>query len=121
MGGLTTALLFKDEVPAAREAMTTAVPLILGYDLGFRFADAAALLAVLEDRTEATAKMLGYCDVANAAHNRVRKLNEVTARDMVMRRLTATENPANVEQGIREGALLSDSEAYRQVLMVAAA
>jgi predicted ATPase/DNA-binding winged helix-turn-helix (wHTH) protein len=117
LAGLSTALLFRQQVPAAREALTTAVPLILRYDLAFRYADSVALLCALEGRTETAARMLGYGEAAGRAHGEdQRDRNEATARNKVLERLAATENPANVERWMREGALLTDAEAYRQAL-----
>jgi predicted ATPase/DNA-binding winged helix-turn-helix (wHTH) protein len=115
---LTTALLFKGDCAAVRETFALAVPLILHYGLGFGYACSAALLAVLEERTDAAARMLGYSDAAFIAHGAdARDPKEMTARDMVIKRLAASEDPVKVQQWMREGASLSDAEAYGQALM----
>ena len=114
---MTTSLLFKNDVGAAREAFVVAAPLILRYDLGFRYADTAALLAALEGRMDTAARMLGYSDAAFAAHaDDARDPNEATARGKVMQRLSETQPAADIERWMREGMRLSDEDAYRLAL-----
>lgn len=57
--------------------------------------------------------MPGYADAVCLARDEVRRdRNETTSRNKVIERLTATD----VDRWMREGAMLTDGEAYGQVL-----
>lgn len=116
LGGLTTASLFNGDSTTARDALTKATPLILHYDLGYRYAYTSALLAALENRLEPAVRMIGYGDNAHATHGRnAPDQNEATARARVTQRLTSMD-PTTVERWLHEGALMTDADAYRQIL-----
>lgn len=119
VGSLATALLFKAEPVAARQALARAAPLIVRYDLGFRYAATAALLAAHEGRWEAAAQLLGYGAAAAAAHGvDADRPTEVMAREHALQRLAAHARPDELEAWKHQGSFLSIEEAYRLALAV---
>jgi hypothetical protein len=117
LGSLATALLFKPDTAAAREALTTAAPLIVRFDLGARYAATAALLAAQEDRMQAAARLLGYGDAAFVAHDLDAYVPaELRARELTMQRLAAGADMKDIEGWKRSGASLTVEEAYRLAL-----
>ncbi len=114
LASLATALLFKSEAAAAREALIMAAPLIVRYDLGARYAATAALLAAQEGRLPAAAQLLGYGDAAFDAHGvDAHDPAELRARDLTAQRLAASATEAEINRWKREGASLTVEEAYR--------
>jgi hypothetical protein len=119
VGSLATALLFKADPVAARQALAHAAPLIVRYGLGFRYAATAALLAAHEERWEVSAQLLGYGAAAAAAHGvDADRPTEVMARDQALQRLAAHARPDEVEAWKRQGGSLSVEEAYRLALAI---
>jgi hypothetical protein len=119
VGTLATALLFKADPASARQALAQAVPLIVRYGLGFRYAATAALLATHEQRWEAAAQLLGYGAAAAAAHGvGADRPTEVMARDQALQRLAAHARPDQIEAWKRQGGSLSVEEAYRLALSI---
>jgi hypothetical protein len=117
LGSLATALLFKADTAAAREALARAAPLIVRFDLGARYAATAALLAAQEDRMQAAARLLGYGDAAFVAHDLDAYLPaELRARELTMQRLSASARDSDIEEWKRRGASLTVEEAYRLAL-----
>jgi hypothetical protein len=117
LGSLATALLFKPDTAAAREALTTAAPLVVRFDLGFRYAATAALLAAQEGRLQVAARLLGYGDAAFVAHGLdAHRPTELRARDLTMQRLAASADQNVIEEWKRSGASLTVEEAYRLAL-----
>jgi predicted ATPase/DNA-binding winged helix-turn-helix (wHTH) protein len=117
VGTLATALLFRADPVAARQALAQAVPLIVRYGLGFRYAATAALLAAHEGRWEASAQLLGYGAAAAAAHGvDAHRPTEVMARDQALQRLAAHARPDELEAWRRQGSSLSVEDAYRLAL-----
>jgi predicted ATPase/DNA-binding winged helix-turn-helix (wHTH) protein len=113
LASLATALLFKSEAAAARDALATAVPLIVRYDLGARYAATAALLAVKEERPTAAARLLGYGDAAFVAHDvDAHDPAELKARNLALEWLRSVATAGEIEQWMREGAQFSTEEAY---------
>lgn len=119
VGTLATALLFKADPAGARQALARAVPLIVRYGLGFRYAATAALLAAHEGRWKASAQLLGYGAAAAAAHGvDADRPTEVMARDHALQRLAAHSGPDEVEAWKHQGSSLSIEEAYRLALVI---
>jgi predicted ATPase/DNA-binding winged helix-turn-helix (wHTH) protein len=119
VGTLATALLFKADPAGARQALAQAVPLIVRYGLGFRYAATAALLAAHERRWKASAQLLGYGAAAAAAHGvDADRPTEVMARDHALQRLAAHARPDELETWKHQGSSLSIEEAYRLALAV---
>lgn len=117
VASLATAMLFESYSAGAREALTLAAPLIVGHDLGARYAATAALLAAQEGRLPAAARLLGYGDAAFAAHQLPsHDPAELRARKLALQRLAASAEPGSVDQWQREGAALTVEEAYRLAL-----
>ena len=118
VGTLASALLFKGDPVAARHALAQAAPLIVRYDLGFRYAATAALLAAQEGRWEASAQLLGYGAAAAAAHgvDAVRP-TEVMARDQALQLLASHARPGEIEAWKHQGSSLLVEEAYRLALV----
>ncbi|MEK8053158.1 winged helix-turn-helix domain-containing protein [Ideonella sp. DXS22W] len=67
LGSLATALLLRGDTAAARAALARAAPLIVRYDLGFRYAATAAGLAAAEQRWFSAARLMGYGESARRA------------------------------------------------------
>ncbi len=119
VGSLATALLFKADPAGARQALAQAVPLIVRYGIGFRYAATAALLAAHEGRWKASAQLLGYGAAAAAAHGfDADRPTEVMARDHALQRLAAHAGPDEVEAWKHQGSSLSIEEAYRLALVI---
>jgi hypothetical protein len=117
LGSLATALLFKPDTAAAREALTMAAPLIVRFDLGFRYAATAALLAAQEGRLQAAARLLGYGEAAFVAHGLdAHRPTELRARELTLQRLSACANANDIENWKSTGATLTVEEAYRLAL-----
>ena len=119
LASLATALLFKSEPAAAREALTAAAPLIVRYDLGARYAATAALLAAQEGRIHAAAQLLGYGESAFAAHELdAHDPAERRARDLALQHLTGSADQSDIEEWMRMGSPLAVEDAYRIALAV---
>lgn len=118
VGTLASALLFKGDPAAARNALAQAAPLIVRYDLGFRYAATAALLAAHERRWEASAQLLGYGAAAAAAHGvDADRPTEVMARDQALQLLASHARPGEIEAWKHQGSSLPVEEAYRLALV----
>jgi predicted ATPase len=114
--GIVTACAIKGDAAAARAPFTEAMPLILRYDMVYRYADTAALFAALEGRFATSARLLGYSDACYAERGEsMRDENEATAREHAERRLAHVPS-AERDAWIREGAQLDDAEAYSEAL-----
>ena len=117
LGSLATALLFKPDTAAARAALTTAVPLIVRFDLGARYAATAALLAAQEERMQAAARLLGYGEAAFVAHDLEAYVPaELRARELTLQRLSASAIANDIGNWKSTGAKLTVEEAYRLAL-----
>ena len=113
---LVNALLIAGDANAAREPFESALPLLLLYDMDYRYAPPAALYAALHGDLRATARMLGYAEAANAVHGeRVLDPNEQTVRDLAAERLANTPD-AQREAWMAEGRALSAGDAFGAVL-----
>ena len=118
LNGIFTALLVKEDAAAAHDPFVRAVPLILRYDLGFHFAHRAALLASLEGHAEQAARLIGYGDAGKEARgHHVLEPLEITIRQRVIEYLRS-QGPdwSRVEGWMREGATLSDRDAYAHLI-----
>ena len=116
--GIFTAMLVKGDAAAAHDPLVRAVPLILRYDLGFHYAHRAALLASLEGQAEQAALLIGYGDAGKAArgHDVLEPL-EITIRQRVIEYLRShVADGPRVERWMREGAALSDRDAYAHLV-----
>jgi len=119
LGSLATALLFKSDPVAAREVLAQAVPLIVRFDLGARYAATAALLAAHEGRWAVSAQVLGYGAAAAATHGfDADHPAEIRAREEALQLLGAHARPDEIEAWTRRGASLSVEEAYQLALAV---
>lgn len=116
-GSLATALLLRGELPAAREALVRAAPLIVRYQLGSRYAATAALLAQLEERLTDAAQLLGYGSAAAAAAGvDAEEPVEVAARARVQAALAGRFDATELESLQQLGATLGTEAAYRRAL-----
>ena len=118
LAGIFTALLVKKDAGAARDPFVRAVPLILRYDQGFHFGHRAALLASLEGNAKQAALLIGYGDAGKEArgHNVLEPL-EITIRHRVIEYLRSqVPDWSRVERWMREGATLSDRDAYAHLI-----
>jgi len=116
--GIFTALLVKGDAAAAHDPFVRAVPLILRYDLGFHLAHRAALLAALEGHAEQAAQLIGYGDAHKEARgHHVLEPLEITIRQRVIKYLRSqVPDWPRVEGWMREGATLSDRDAYAHLI-----
>ena len=118
LAGIFTALLVKEDAAAAHDPFVRAVPLILRYDLGFHFGHRAALLASLEGHAEQAALLIGYGDAGKEARgHHVLEPLEITIRQRVIEYLRSqVPDWSRVERWMREGAALSDRDAYAHLI-----
>jgi hypothetical protein len=115
--GLATALLFRSEPLAAREALAQAAPLLVQYDLGWQYATTAALLAAQERRWRAAGRLLGYGEASSAAHGvDADDPVAILTRNRALQLLSAHLRNDEIDALARRGALLSLDEAYRLAL-----
>lgn len=117
LGSLSTAFVLQGQPEKAREALQRAEPLILQFDLGYRYAGTAAALAAAEGRLEVAAELLGFAE-AEAQRSGVDAVEPAEiavtaqARTAVDAGLSAAERSAAERQGARWSA----DEAYARVL-----
>ena len=92
--------------------------MILRYDLGFHFGHRAALLASLEGHVEHAARLIGYADAGKEARgHHVLEPLEITIRKRVIEYLRSqAPDWSRVERWMREGATLSDRDAYAHLM-----
>jgi predicted ATPase len=112
---LVNALMLKGDSAAARAPFREAMPLVLRYDVAFRYADTAALFALREGRLAAGARLLGFSDAANARHEDERAPTERAAREAALRCLSKV-SPAERDAWMCEGAQGRDSELFPAAL-----
>ena len=107
---LAAAHLSKGDTPAARALAREGLP--QAQRLGWLpyWADYLALLAALEQRPRAAARLLGYADAAYAAIATAREVNEARAVERAATLCHASLSPAAFEQGRRDGARLADAD-----------
>jgi hypothetical protein len=114
--GLVIALLVSGNLEQAREPFATAVPLILGYDMGFLGADMAGLYAARDGRLASAARLLGYSETVTAKRLQSgRDVISTVAHDLLVR-LLAELAPEEREARMQEGRGLSDADAYREAI-----
>ena len=110
-----SALLFTGSLLAAREPLVAAVPLMLRYDLFYRFAKTAALYAALSGDLACAARLLGYAQATYETRDIEQDIAEVEAGERAGALLAAVPQ-AQRETWMAEGGLLSGGDAYRAVL-----
>ncbi len=116
LGTLATANLCKPDAVAARAALSEAAPAIVLYNLGFRFAATAALLAASEGRYFDAAQLLGYGEAAAATHEIEVEPVEAMARERALQLLAVKAMRDDIEAAKKSGAGLSTEAAYRLAL-----
>ena len=117
LGSLATALLFRSDTQAAREALTRAAPLIVRYDLGSRYAATAACLAAQERRWSSAAMLLGYGQAASSVSGvDAEEPAELRARSRVMQHLAANATAAQVAAWMAAGSAMETEAAYALAL-----
>jgi predicted ATPase/DNA-binding winged helix-turn-helix (wHTH) protein len=107
---LAAAYLSKGDTEAARALARAGLP--QAQRLGWLpyWADYLALLAALEDRPRAAARLLGYADAAYAAIATPREINETRAVERATARCLESLSRAAFEQRHRDGARLADAD-----------
>ena len=118
LGDTLAPLLLKGDAAAARDTFVRVVPLILRYDMGFKYAHRAALLAVLEGEAERAARLIGYGDAAMTARGEhTLEPHEIPVRERVIEYLRSqVPDWSRVEGWMREGATLNDRDAYAHLI-----
>lgn len=89
---------------------STAASSSVQLDLHRFWSDSTALLAALEGRPRAAARLVGYADAAYAARGTVRQPNEATARQRSDALARAALGDALFESLVAEGRQLRDEE-----------
>jgi predicted ATPase/DNA-binding winged helix-turn-helix (wHTH) protein len=106
---LTGAWLAKSDTAQARALLEVCWPQVLHFDAQVYAADNLALLAALENRPHAAARLLGYADTVHAAHGKAREVNEARCAQCAEHLARATLDPASFERlktlgtGLRHG------------------
>jgi predicted ATPase/DNA-binding winged helix-turn-helix (wHTH) protein len=114
--GLTGALLAQGALEAAREMAQQAWPLAMRFDIRYQLADNLALLAALEQRADAAAKLRGYADAGYAAYGLVRQTTEARAAERADALARTVLGQQEFDRLLAEGAELGDGEVLRTAL-----
>jgi hypothetical protein len=107
---LTGALLAQGALEAAREMAQQAWPLAVRFDIRYQLADNLALLAALEQRAVAAAKLRGYADAGYVAYGLVRQTTEARAAERADALARAVLGQEEFDRLLAEGAKLDDGE-----------
>ena len=107
---LALALLALDDIKRARPLLRAAWPWALQLDLQALCSDAPALLAVLEGRPRAAARLAGYADAAYVARGLIHHPIEVAARGRCHTLARAALGDATFDRLLAEGRLLRDEQ-----------
>jgi hypothetical protein len=95
-------------VPAARAVADAAWPQAVLFELQHICAAYLALLAALESRPQAAARLAGYAEAIYTARDEAREGNEAAALARARTLAVAALGEASVERAIAEGAALCD-------------
>lgn len=117
LGSLSTAFVMQGQPEKAREALQRAEPLILQFDLGYRYAGTAAALAAAEGRLELAAELLGFAE-AEAQRSGVDAVEpaEIAVTARTRSAVEAGLTPADRGAAAHRGARWTVDEAYARVL-----
>jgi hypothetical protein len=117
--GLIGALLAQGSLAAAREMAPQAWPLAVLFDIKYQLADNLALLAALERRASAAAKLRGYADAGYVAYGLVRQTTEARAAQSADALAKALLGQEEFDRLASEGAPLGDGEVLQTALSTA--
>jgi predicted ATPase len=117
--GLIGALLAQGSLAAAREMVPQAWPLAVLFDIKYQLADNLALLAALERRASAAAKLRGYADAGYVAYGLVRQTTEARAAQSADALAKAILGQEEFDRLASEGAPLGDGEVLQTALSTA--
>jgi predicted ATPase/DNA-binding winged helix-turn-helix (wHTH) protein len=106
---LCAAQLAQNDVPAARAVAYAAWPQAMRFELQHICAAYLALLAALESRPHAAARLLGYAEAIYTARDETREGNEAAALARARTLAVAALGAAAVERASAEGAALRDA------------
>jgi predicted ATPase/DNA-binding winged helix-turn-helix (wHTH) protein len=108
--GLIGALLAQGSLEAARAMSPQAWPLAVQFDIKYQLADNLALLAALEQRASAAAKLLGYANAGYIAYGLVRQTTETRAAERADALAKALVGQQKFDRLVSEGAGLGDGD-----------
>ena len=108
--GLIGALLAQGSLEAARAMSPQAWPLAVQFDIKYQLADNLALLAALEQRASAAAKLLGYANAGYVAYGLVRQTTETRAAERADALAKALVGQQKFDRLASEGARLGDGD-----------
>jgi hypothetical protein len=113
LGNLANGLLQIGEVAEARERLVDFLELAResGWETFDAFSDVPALLAALEARFEAAARLIGFADAANQRLRAGREPNEARARELAHAATRAALAPETFERLMTEGRALDRAAA----------
>ena len=114
--GLIGALLAQGSLEAARAMAPQAWPLAVLFDIKYQLADNFALLAALEQRASAAAKLLGYADAGYGTYGLVRQTTETRAAEHANTLAKALVGQQEFDRLVSEGAQLGDGEVLQTAL-----
>ena len=114
--GLVGALLAQGSLEAARAMAPQAWPLAVVFDIKYQLADNLALLAALEQRASAAAKLLGYANAGYVAYGLVRQTTETRAAERANTLAKALVGQQELDRLASEGAQLGDGEVLQAAL-----
>jgi len=102
---LLAALLAQGNLDEARPVARSALALALQFDTVPHAADFLALLAALEKRFDAAARLIGFADVGYATRGDARTVNAARARERALALATAALSPEALKKSDSAGAL----------------
>jgi len=108
--GLTGALLAQGALDAAREMAALAWPLAVQFDIKHPMSDNLALLAALEGRMTAVARLRAYADACYAAYGVARQSTETWAAERAEQLARSILGDSLYEKERGQGAALHDDE-----------
>jgi hypothetical protein len=103
-------LLAQGSLEAARAMAPQAWPLAVLFDIKYQLADNLALLAALEQRASAAAKLRGCANAGFVAYDLVRQTTEARAAESADALAKALVGQQEFDRLVSEGAQLGDGE-----------
>ncbi len=116
LANLSAALTVADRLDEALQLAQEAAPMLLQQGSIWSFLDHFALLTFKRGRHTDAARVLGCAEALNHQSGYVRELNELRARDTVLKLLQTTLKPAELQRLLDEGSALTAEEAARIAL-----
>ncbi|MGH1359243.1 MAG: ATP-binding protein [Burkholderiaceae bacterium] len=116
LAGLTAALIFEHQLPAARQTATEAIPHLQRSSLFFARGDVFALLLAHENRLSDAARLIGAADEARRRSASSRNSLEQTIRNAAMTLIGAADNSAQTQTWIDEGSFMSEDDLTELIL-----